>query len=34
MPQLLTSAQMRAVEAAAMASGAVSGLALMERAGA
>lgn len=31
---LLTSAQMRAIETAAMASGAVSGLALMERAGA
>jgi hydroxyethylthiazole kinase-like uncharacterized protein yjeF len=33
MSELLTSAQMRAVEAAAIASGAVSGLHLMERAG-
>jgi hydroxyethylthiazole kinase-like uncharacterized protein yjeF len=34
MTELLTAAQMRAVEAAAIASGAVTGLALMERAGA
>ena len=34
MTELLTSAQMRAVEAAAIASGAVTGLELMERAGA
>ena len=34
MAELLTSTQMRAIEAAAMASGRVSGLALMERAGA
>ena len=33
MTELLTSAQMRAIEAAAIASGAVTGLALMERAG-
>ena len=34
MTELLTAAQMRAVEAAAMASGRVTGLELMERAGA
>ncbi len=33
MPELLTAAQMRAIETAAIASGAVSGLELMERAG-
>lgn len=33
MTELLTSAQMRAVEAAAIGSGAVTGLELMERAG-
>ena len=33
MTELLTSAQMRAIEGAAIASGAVTGLALMERAG-
>ena len=34
MSELLTAAQMRAIEAAAIASGAVTGLELMERAGA
>ena len=33
MTELLTSAQMRAIEAAAIASGSVTGLELMERAG-
>ena len=33
MPQIVSSAQMRAIEAAAIASGRVTGLALMERAG-
>ena len=33
MTELLTSAQMRAIEAAAIASGEVTGLELMERAG-
>ena len=33
MPELLTSAQMRAIEQAAIASGEVTGLGLMERAG-
>ena len=33
MTELLTAAQMRAIEAAAIASGAVTGLELMERAG-